>query len=472
MSTRYRPRIFPPWMGWMPSTPRRGCARWVGAWIAALALGMWALVAPIPILAEGHGRRSLAAETGTATSSSSPTATASPSPTATPSPTVTPTATPSPTLTAAPTSSPTAVPAAVLKLQRSYTIPEQVVAGATFQLFVVLENVGTLEADHIGVTFVPDQSEITPKPVNSTNARYILGLSPRETVLLAQDLQYDRRISGLQGVEIQIDVLYQRGGQQVRSSERVQIAVLVQAPPLTSTPTATATATASATASPTATPTTPPTATTTATATLRPLPSATPVVTTEPSPRPTEAPASPTPTAPPPATPTQAPVVATATVTVPPVAVKTAPASRGIPVDLAASPLVVIESYTTAPSPLLPGLPFTLTLTLRNIGKGEAQTVLVTWQTAQIAPLGIGYVRQIPALAANTSAPITGRYYAEASMTAGAYKAPVQIVFEDSAGQGQERWEELNFIVGAPPPRSESLWQRLLRLLFGGGGSR
>jgi hypothetical protein len=170
---------------------------------------------------------------------------------------------------------------------------------------------------------------------------------------------------------------------------------------------------------------------------------------------------------------------------------------------VAPQPLVVVETYHASQMPVWSGWPFTLTLTLRNVGAADAYRILVEWNDASIVPLGSGVTRYLPSVPANTTTRLEGQFFVKERIALGLYEPKLRITYERADGSALTREETLYLLVAASPqgtsvpagplsasatpapaptreptptatptPTPESWWLRLLRAIFGGGGSR
>jgi len=121
-------------------------------------------------------------------------------------------------------------------------------------------------------------------------------------------------------------------------------------------------------------------------------------------------------------------------------------------------PLVVIESYATAPEPLTPGQPFTLTLRVLNVASADAHRVMLTLgkqaeasKSASIAPLGTGNVRYLPELAAGAQADVVSRFIVDGTANAGVYVMTVELEFNGSGEKPITRTEQISLVVRVQP---------------------
>lgn len=114
-------------------------------------------------------------------------------------------------------------------------------------------------------------------------------------------------------------------------------------------------------------------------------------------------------------------------------------------------PLVVVETYHTSQTPLAVGQPFSLAVTLRNIGAADAYRVLIEWSDASIVPLGSGMTRYIPSVPANTTTRLEGRFFVRERIAVGLYELALRITCERADGTVATRTEKLYFLIAAAP---------------------
>ena len=386
------------------------------------------------------------------------------------------------------TSTPTPV-VSLVRLRQSYTIPGDVVAGHAFELYVVLENISAFDLEDVSVTFGLDPYGTGPEPIASSNVRRIGALRPAEQTSVYQRLRYANNVAGRQTLDLRFEYRYRTGDRWITRAEGAVVAIVVTPPTATPTPTTTPTATATATATPTPT--------------ITPTPTVAP-------PTPTRSPIPPSPTA----IPTQLPESAPGPVATQTLRPESGPGGEGSTGSLgratpaaskpvAPQPLVVVETYHASQMPVWSGWPFTLTLTLRNVGAADAYRILVEWNDASIVPLGSGVTRYLPSVPANTTTRLEGQFFVKERIALGLYEPKLRITYERADVSALTREETLYLLVAASPqgtsvpagplsasatpapaptreptpkatptPTPESWWLRLLRAIFGGGGSR
>jgi hypothetical protein len=103
-------------------------------------------------------------------------------------------------------------------------------------------------------------------------------------------------------------------------------------------------------------------------------------------------------------------------------------------------PQLLVERYATSPDPLAPGDPFTLTLTLSNVGGGEAQRVTLALGGEEgtalepFAPVASGNVRFVARLGAGETIDVVQHLIVDGSAEPGAYSLPVALAYDDARG--------------------------------------
>jgi hypothetical protein len=126
-----------------------------------------------------------------------------------------------------------------------------------------------------------------------------------------------------------------------------------------------------------------------------------------------------TPTPEPTPAPTQQPPI---TIVIPPSGGQTS----NQPQDTAA-PMIVVESYTTAPNPVKSGAAFSLNVTVKNIGSKHADSVIVSVGNNN-SFVGLGAPAQVGKLEPGASASFTVQVQA-GKLNAGAYDLPLQFSY-------------------------------------------
>ena len=121
-------------------------------------------------------------------------------------------------------------------------------------------------------------------------------------------------------------------------------------------------------------------------------------------------------------------------------------------------PLVVIVAYATAPEPLTPGQPFTLTLQVLNVGTADAQRMMLTLgkqsdasESAPIAPLGTGNVRYLPELKAGAQAEVVNQFIVSGTADAGVYVMTIGLEYSGSGEKPITRDEQISLVVKVLP---------------------
>ena len=138
------------------------------------------------------------------------------------------------------------------------------------------------------------------------------------------------------------------------------------------------------------------------------------------------------------------------------VPVPTAPATPGIPtaVTPTPAPVVVVRSYTTAPTRITPGTEFDLTLTLYNATSRRADNVVVSLGQSTIAAagaattggltvLGTGNAKYLGLLKGKTEGTVTFHVIVAPGTAPGALTVPVTVSFEH-----QEARQEVAYTLG------------------------
>jgi hypothetical protein len=123
-------------------------------------------------------------------------------------------------------------------------------------------------------------------------------------------------------------------------------------------------------------------------------------------------------------------------------------------------PLVVVETYLASQMPVWSGQPFTLAVTLRNVGAADAYRVLIEWSDSSIVPLGAGATRYLPVIPANTATRLEGQFYAKERIAVGLYEPTLRITYERADGSASTREEKLYLLVAvAPTPTEPPPWR-------------
>jgi len=99
-------------------------------------------------------------------------------------------------------------------------------------------------------------------------------------------------------------------------------------------------------------------------------------------------------------------------------------------------PQLVIESFTTEPALPRPGEPFTLTLTLHNVGTGAGRNVLLTnGAPSTFAPVGAGNVVAVGNVAWQATVQVRLRLVADQNAKPGLYTHPLTLDYDNLAGE-------------------------------------
>lgn len=134
------------------------------------------------------------------------------------------------------------------------------------------------------------------------------------------------------------------------------------------------------------------------------------------------------------------------------------PLEQGVTAPGVAEPLVVIQSYRVEPEILTPGRPFTLTLTVTNVGPAPAGRVTLTLggqsdaaKSAPFAPVGTGNVKYLAAVASDTVTDVVTRFIVDGSAAAGVYVMTVGFEYFGSAEKSLIRSEQISLVVKVRP---------------------
>ena len=98
-------------------------------------------------------------------------------------------------------------------------------------------------------------------------------------------------------------------------------------------------------------------------------------------------------------------------------------------------PQLVIQQVSTEPQTLAPGLPFTMTIVVRNVGTGMARRVLLTagGGDAPFASVGATNVRALPDLAVGSAYTATLALVTSRNAKAGLYPFSLKLEYDDAA---------------------------------------
>lgn len=121
-------------------------------------------------------------------------------------------------------------------------------------------------------------------------------------------------------------------------------------------------------------------------------------------------------------------------------------------------PLVVVQTYKVEPETLTPGQPFTLTLSVVNVGPVAARRVTLTLggqtdfsKSAPIAPLGSGNVRYLPAVEAGAAADVVTQFIVDGAASAGVYVLAVGFEYSGGGEKPLTRDEQVTLVVKVRP---------------------
>jgi len=114
------------------------------------------------------------------------------------------------------------------------------------------------------------------------------------------------------------------------------------------------------------------------------------------------------------------------------------------------NPIIDISSVTT-PS-IVAGRPFNVTLELNNSGSRVKDiTIGLNLSSAPFGPLGSSTTKQIEAIGANHSYPLSFELIATGSATADVYKVPITISYSDEVGNSFIKSDYISLIVSGKP---------------------
>ncbi len=120
---------------------------------------------------------------------------------------------------------------------------------------------------------------------------------------------------------------------------------------------------------------------------------------------------------------------------------------------MAHRPQLLIAGYAIDPPRLAAGDRFTLTLTLTNVGGGDAQRLLVSLgvegseRLEAFVPAGSSNVNFVPALAAGQSIDIVQRLIVDAKADPKAYNVPLGLVYDDARGNRKTETQRISLMV-------------------------
>jgi len=140
---------------------------------------------------------------------------------------------------------------------------------------------------------------------------------------------------------------------------------------------------------------------------------------------------------------------------------------------LADRPQLIIAGYHTAPDPLAPGDPFTLTLEVNNVGGGEAQRLTLTLGgeggsgLAPFAPLQSSNVKFVPSLAAGATLELSQRLVVDGGAESKAYSLPVALAFDDAHGTRRTDSQLISLLVSRRPHFQIGFYQPVVTATVG-----
>jgi len=140
---------------------------------------------------------------------------------------------------------------------------------------------------------------------------------------------------------------------------------------------------------------------------------------------------------------------------------------------LADRPQLIIAGYRTAPDPLAPGDPFTLTLEVNNVGGGEAQRLTLTLGgeggsgLAPFAPLQSSNVKFVPGLAAGATLELSQRLVVDGGAESKAYSLPVALAFDDAHGTRRTDSQLISLLVSRRPHFQIGFYQPVVTATVG-----
>ena len=139
----------------------------------------------------------------------------------------------------------------------------------------------------------------------------------------------------------------------------------------------------------------------------------------------------------------------------------------------AGQPLVLLDAYSTDPTPLSPGDAFTLSITLSNVGESDAEQLLITYggqNGAGLQPFAIldaGNVKYIPRLAAGDTMEIESRFILDGAAESGVYNLPVSLSFDSPLQAPVNTTHIINLLVSRRPQLQVNFYQPLEPGLIG-----
>jgi len=122
------------------------------------------------------------------------------------------------------------------------------------------------------------------------------------------------------------------------------------------------------------------------------------------------------------------------------------------PTPVPSRPQLIIENVASQPAELVPGQPFTLALTLRNVGNGTAYNVLLTSAApSQFALAGSGSVVALPDVQRGASTAITLTLVTSDDAEEGLYTHSLTLDYDNWSGEHFSSSQNVALMVGKPP---------------------
>ncbi len=125
--------------------------------------------------------------------------------------------------------------------------------------------------------------------------------------------------------------------------------------------------------------------------------------------------------------------------------------------SLANRPQLLIAGYETAPNVLSPGDRFTLTLSLSNVGGGDAQRLLVSLggeggeKLENFVPVDSSNVRFLQRLNAGTTITVTHMLIVDGKAEPKAYNLPIALAYDDARGNRKTEIQRISMMVFRRP---------------------
>jgi len=145
--------------------------------------------------------------------------------------------------------------------------------------------------------------------------------------------------------------------------------------------------------------------------------------------------------------------------------------------DLSTRPQILIETYRTDPDTLSPGKPFTLTMTLSNVGGGDAQRLMMTIggtsstggtpSLGPFAPVESSNVRFLGQLNTGKTMQVTQQFVVDGQAEARVYQLPVMLEYDDPHGPRRSSTEIISLLVLRVPLLHIGLMEPITQVLVG-----